>query len=183
MKEDKERYHAFASLVAKWGRIYNLSGARSEKTILEEHVRPSLAFGPHIESEAVIDIGSGAGFPGIPLAIAYPEKQFLLLEPMEKRVAFLRQAIFELDLDNALVQAGRAQDFCPPTPFSVAVSRAFASPEKLIEAAEHLVAPEGMMLVATQEKTLPFSWEMRVVHPRQPRLVCLKRKRRENLRA
>ena len=115
--------------------------------ILILHVLDSLAVLPHIEgAKALLDVGSGAGLPGIPIAIARPDLAVTLLDAGLKKAAFLRQAQAELGLTNLTVVCARVEQWRPGASFDVVVSRAFAELAEFVAQAQHLVAPDGVML-------------------------------------
>ena len=105
-----DRLLQFSALLKKWNRTYNLTAIEDDLTIVSAHLLDSLVLAMHIERGRVLDVGTGGGFPGIPLAIARHAVQVTLLDPLQKRAAFLRQAIAELELDNAEVACSRVED-------------------------------------------------------------------------
>ena len=111
-----------------------------------EHVLDSLAVLPHVLPARVLDIGSGAGLPGIPLAIARPSWHVTLLDSNHKRCTFMQQAVIELDLRNVEVACERAESYRPTKAFDTAVSRAFSDTAHFARVALPLVAPAGVML-------------------------------------
>ncbi len=172
------RLLAFRDLLARWNRVYNLTAVREPAPMVERHLLDSLAVLPHLAAARVLDVGSGAGLPGIPLAIARPEAHFVLLDSRAKRARFLRQALIELGLANAEVAQTRAEDYRPEGPFGAVVSRAFASLGELVRAAGHLVAPAGELLAmkgALTEQELgavPEAWRVvEVIDLRVPGLT------------
>jgi 16S rRNA (guanine527-N7)-methyltransferase len=140
---------AYLELLAKWNRTYNLTAIRDPLRMVSHHLLDSLAVLPHLPAApsrgALADVGSGAGLPGIPLAIAEPQRPVTLNDASEKRGAFLRQAVIELGLANAEVYVGRVQSWRPLERFAVVITRGFAELAQFIAACRHLVAPDGVL--------------------------------------
>ena len=146
--EVRERLLAYLSLMAKWNKTYNLTAVREPVAMVSHHLLDSLAVLPHLGMPAgasLADIGSGAGLPGIPLAIARGSWSVVLVEASEKKAAFLRQATIELALRNASVHQGRVEAWQPVERFAVVISRAFARLAEFAEACAHLLAPGGCL--------------------------------------
>ena len=134
-------------LIAKWNRVHNLTAVREPEQMVVVHLLDSLSLLPHLGgARTVIDVGSGAGFPGIPIAIARPDLQVTLLDSSHKKGTFLEQARTELRLANLRVVCDRVEKFRPEEGFDVVVSRAFADLGDFVSQAHHLVAPGGRML-------------------------------------
>jgi 16S rRNA (guanine527-N7)-methyltransferase len=134
-------------LIEKWNRIHNLTAVRETEQMVVLHLLDSLSLLPHLgEARSVIDVGSGPGFPGIPLAIARPELQVTLLDSSHKKCAFLEQAKGELKLANVSVVCERVEQYKPAYSFDAVVSRAFAELSDFVVQARHLVAPGGRLL-------------------------------------
>ena len=132
-------------LLQKWNRVYNLTAIRQPGKLVSQHLLDSLATLPHLPGPKLIDVGSGAGLPGIPIAIARPDWQVVLVESNHKKAAFLRQAVIELGLGNAQVAIARAEEWHPAELAAGAVSRAFSDLAGFVEAARHMVAPGGIL--------------------------------------
>lgn len=141
-----EQLAAYLGLLERWNRAYNLTAVRDPEAMVIRHVLDSLSIWPWIEGSRVLDVGSGAGLPGIPLAIARPECTFCLLDSNGKRTRFLIQAIAELHLANVEVVRSRVEDYRPYSLFDCVVSRAFATLAELLASAGRLCAPEGQLL-------------------------------------
>lgn len=140
-----ERLLAYLALLAKWNRTYNLTAIRDPAKMVTHHLLDSLAVVPHLPAGALADVGAGGGLPGIPLAIAQPERRVTLNDSSEKKAAFLRQAVIELKLANADVYVGRAQAWRPAQPFACVISRGFAELAQFIAVCRHLLAPDGVL--------------------------------------
>ncbi len=115
----------YLSLIDKWNRVYNLTAVRGREKMLAHHVLDSLAVAPHLLPRTLLDVGSGAGLPGIPLAIARPQINVTLLDANHKKAAFLKQASIELGLDNVEVVNARVEAWDAPRRYDVVISRAF----------------------------------------------------------
>lgn len=137
----------YIALIEKWNKVHNLTAVREPQEMVTLHLLDSLTIVAHVPQGArVIDIGSGAGLPGIPLAIAREDVSVTLLDSNHKKAAFLRQAKSELKLDNVSVIADRVEDVKPAELFDIVVSRAFSDLPDFVAAAHHLLAPQGTML-------------------------------------
>ena len=137
----------YLGLLQRWNTAYNLTAVRDAQLMVYRHILDSLAIGPHLGGGVrCIDVGTGAGLPGIPLAIAYPEREFHLLDSIGKKTRFLFQVKTELGLDNITVHNNRVETFPVDTPYDVVLSRAFASLIDMVESCMHLCAPEGRFL-------------------------------------
>ncbi len=144
LSEDKlTKLVAFVGLLNKWNKAYNLTSVRDPKEMLVKHILDSIVVGPHLNGERFIDVGTGPGLPGIPLAICYPDKQFTLLDSLGKRVRFIKQTQFELGITNVTAVQSRVEDFIPERRFDGVLSRAFASLKDMLHWCEHLVDSQG----------------------------------------
>ena len=137
---------AYLALLDKWNRVYNLTAVRDTQRMVSHHLLDSLAAVPFFQGETVLDVGSGGGLPGIPLAIARPELQVTLIDSTAKKTAFLLQAKAELGLKNLQVVTGRVEEFRPETGFDVVTSRAFSDLKEFVTLTRHLLKPTGRWL-------------------------------------
>ena len=137
---------AYLALLDKWNRVYNLTAVRDTERMVSHHLLDSLAAVPFFGGEAVLDVGSGGGLPGIPLAIARPELQVTLIDSIAKKTAFLLQAKAELGLANLNVVTSRVEDFRPSTRFDIITSRAFSDLKEFVTLTRHLLKPGGHWL-------------------------------------
>ncbi|MFZ3042505.1 MAG: 16S rRNA (guanine(527)-N(7))-methyltransferase RsmG [Thiobacillus sp.] len=142
---------AYLALLEKWNRVHNLTAVRGAERMVSHHLLDSLAAVPFFQaggsdSIRVLDVGSGGGLPGIPLAIARPELQVTLIDSVAKKTAFLLQAKAELGLNNVRVVTGRVEDFRPGTRFDVITSRAFSDLKEFVTLTRHLLEPAGRWL-------------------------------------
>jgi 16S rRNA (guanine527-N7)-methyltransferase len=142
------RLAAFLNLLEQWNRVHNLTGIRDRTELIERHLAESLALEPYLRGPRIADIGTGAGLPGLPLAIVLPAMQFTLIESRRKRVNFLRHVVLTLALDNVTVARGRAEELSL-VPFSTVLARAVAPPAELLDVARPLIAPGGRLVLLT----------------------------------
>lgn len=157
----------FVTLLQKWNKIYSLSSIRSTEGIIIGHILDSLSATPYLHGRRVIDIGSGAGLPGIPLACASLDKEFLLLDASVKKTCFIQQAIIELGLKNVRVVRQDVARYQPSQEFDTVISRAFARDEKLLKAVDHLLY-RGRVIVMLGKQTwfqgLPENYALKGVY-------------------
>jgi 16S rRNA (guanine527-N7)-methyltransferase len=141
--EASRKLIAYVDLLMKWNRTYNLTAIREPERMVSHHLIDSLAVLPHLPGGSLVDVGSGGGLPGIPIAIAQPHRRVTLNDSNHKKGAFLQQAAIELGLANVEVHIGRAEEWRPTERFDGAISRAFAELADFIAACRHLVKPGG----------------------------------------
>ena len=144
-----EQLLAYIALLGKWNRTYNLTAIRDPLAMVSHHLLDSLAALPHLpipDEGRLADAGSGAGLPGIPLAIARPLWRVALAESNQKKAAFLRQATIELSLPNVEVHEVRVEKWQPAELFSAVISRAFAELDAFAVACAHLLVPRGLLV-------------------------------------
>ena len=142
---------AYLALLDKWNRVYNLTAVREVERMVGHHLLDSLAAVPFFQGGGsdlirVLDVGSGGGLPGIPLAIARPQLQVTLIDSIAKKTAFLLQAKAELGLANLNVVTGRVEDYRPETGFDVISSRAFSDLKEFVTLTRHVLKPAGRWL-------------------------------------
>lgn len=133
-------------LLAKWNRVYNLTSLSAEEKWVSHHLLDSLSIVSLIPDGRLIDVGSGGGFPGLPVAIANPDRDIVLLDSNHKKTAFLRQAAAELGLAKVSVETARSESFRPDSGFDVVVSRAFSDLKSFLDLAGHLCRDNGTLL-------------------------------------
>jgi len=161
----------YLALLQKWNKIHNLISRKESDNLVVRHLLDSLVVLPYINGSRVVDVGSGAGLPGIPLAIANPQCHFTLLDCNSKKARFRNQAVIELGLKNVTVVDARAEEFRPEQGFDSVISRAFATIADMLTVAGHLATPGGKFLALKgvypeQELAeLPQGYRLEVVHP------------------
>lgn len=143
--QTREQLMRYLEMLVKWNRVYNLTAIREPVAMVSHHLLDSLAVLPHLARGRLADVGTGAGLPGIPIAIAEPERAVSLNDVSHKRTAFLRQAVIELSVPNASVHAGRVEQWEPRERFAVVISRAYAQLEKFVTTCSHLLQPNGVL--------------------------------------
>ncbi len=144
----RDKLTAYLALLAKWNRTYNLTAIRDPEQMVTHHVLDALAVLPHLpatERGRVLDVGSGGGVPGVPLAIARPDWSFVLLDSNHNKGAFLQQAAIEISLANIATAITRVEDYSPPAPFDVVISRAFSDLETFAQSSVRHLAPGGRL--------------------------------------
>jgi 16S rRNA (guanine527-N7)-methyltransferase len=136
----------YLNLLVKWNKVYNLTAVRDPLQMVTRHLLDSLSIAPWCLARRLIDVGTGAGLPGIPLAILYPEKEVHLLDSNSKKTRFLVQVKSELGLDNIYVHHARVESFTASQRYDVVLSRAFASLADMVGSCEHLLSESGQFL-------------------------------------
>ena len=144
--EQQQQLLDYVALIAKWNQVYNLTAVRDANKMLTHHLLDSLAVVPHVTAETILDVGSGAGLPGIPLALARPQVRVTLLDSNHKKAAFLNQAVIELKLSNVEVVCERIENYQPRQLFRLVIARAFAALPEFVALAGRLVASGGTLL-------------------------------------
>lgn len=181
----------YVLLLDKWNQVYNLTAVRDPNEMVTRHLLDSLAILPYLQGTRVLDVGTGAGLPGIPLAIVSneccPEREFVLLDSNSKKTRFVQQTIAELKLTNVDVVHQRSEEYCPQELFDVVVSRAFASIADMLKNSGQHCAENGVILAmkgtdpADELKEIPEGFALKSVHvleipglDGQRHVVCLK---------
>lgn len=163
----RDRLLDYVALLVKWNRTYNLTAIRDPLAMVTHHLLDSLSVLPHLPLAAararIADAGSGAGLPGIPIAIARPRWHVSLAESSQKKAAFLRQAAIELALDNIEVHEGRVEAWRPQPLFDLVISRAFAALADFIDACRHLVVAGGTLAAMKGTKPTDLQAECSVI--------------------
>jgi len=138
---------AYLALLLKWNQTYNLTAVRELDQMLSHHLMDSLAVLPHLPAgDHIVDVGSGGGLPGIPLAVACPGRRFVLLDSNRKKTAFLQQAVIELALENVVVVCERVESWNPVRMFDIVISRAFSDLAEFVRLAGRLCHRHGMLV-------------------------------------
>lgn len=142
----QEQMLAYLQLMQKWNRAYNLTAVREPAAMVTRHLLDSLAVVSYLPGGRCLDVGTGAGLPGIPLAILFPEREFHLLDSNGKKTRFLFAVKTSLGLANVTIHNTRVEAFTPQALFDVILSRAFASLADMVVGTRHLLAPGGRFL-------------------------------------
>ena len=142
----RQQLLGYLTLLQKWNRRFNLTAVRDPGEMVSRQLLDSLSVLKLLRGSRVLDVGSGPGLPGIPLAIALPEVHFALLDSNGKKTRFMEQARKEIGLGNVIVVRSRVEVYQPPAPFDTITSRAFASLGKMVELTSHLLAEGGRYL-------------------------------------
>ena len=142
----QEKLLAYAALLYKWNRTYSLTAMREQDKAVSHHLLDSLAVLPFVTEGRLLDVGSGGGMPGIPLAIVRPGQHVTLLDSNSKKAAFLKQAAIELALPNISVHCGRVEQYHPSFAYDAITSRAFSELADFVGLTRHLLAPQGRWL-------------------------------------
>ena len=145
-RDQQARLINYVALLSKWNTAYNLTAVRDESDMVTRHLLDSLAITPFLAGQRILDVGTGAGLPGVPMAILFPQREVHLLDSNGKKTRFLFQVKTALGLDNMVVHQARVQSFRPVEPFDAVLSRAFASLQDMMQGCRHLLAPRGRLL-------------------------------------
>lgn len=143
----------FLSMMVKWNRVYNLSAIKEPAQMVNLHLLDSLAVLPYLSGKSCIDVGTGAGLPGIPLAIARPDMRFALLDSNSKKTRFIQQACIELGLKNVSPVHERVETYQPEQKFDTVTARAFTAMPDLLSKTRHLLADGGKLLAMKSKET------------------------------
>ena len=176
-EEAVERLTTLVLELARWGERINLTAVREPERAVGTHIMDSLAVSPLLQGEAIADIGTGAGFPGLPLAVVNPERRFVLLDANGKKLSFVRHVVGQLRLANVEVVQARAEDYAPGERFDTVLARALASIADLTKLGGHLVGEDGVLLalkgrrLAEELQHVPKGWQHRVTELAVPGLA------------
>ncbi len=163
-----DRLASLLEELERWNQRMNLTAIRALPDMVSGHVLDSLVVRPHLQGRRIIDIGTGAGFPGLPLAIAEPVRNFELLDSNAKKIGFVTHAIARLGIGNAAAVRSRAEDYAPGKRFDTVIARAVASTAELLTIGSHLLKEGGVLLAmkgkhpAGELGQLPADWESSV---------------------
>lgn len=151
VEDTRLKFEKFLFELQKWNKIFNLTAITTTDNIITHHFLDSLSVGQFLQGERILDVGTGAGFPGIPLAICYPAKKFFLLDSNGKKIRFLLQIKALLQLENVEILETRLEKFFPTQLFDTVVSRAFSSLQNFLQQTQRLCKPNGIMLAMKGE--------------------------------
>ncbi len=142
----REKLAHYLQLMMKWNKAYNLTAITDPHAMVIKHILDSLSIAPYLDGRRIIDVGTGAGLPGVPLAIIFPDRQFTLLDSNGKKTRFLNQILLELCLENIEIIHERAENYHPEHCFDTVVTRAFASIPDMLSTTRHLCCEDGLFL-------------------------------------
>lgn len=169
--EQEQQLLDYLVLLAKWNQTYNLTAVRAIEDMVARHLLDSLSILPYLQGDALLDVGSGAGLPGIPVAIARPDCDVTCLDSNGKKTRFMRQAVAELGLTRVSVVHQRVEAFRPPQGFPCLVSRAYASIADMLGQAGHLCHSGGCIVAMkgghpdAELQALPPGYRLRQIQP------------------
>ncbi|PIZ04812.1 MAG: 16S rRNA (guanine(527)-N(7))-methyltransferase RsmG [Gammaproteobacteria bacterium CG_4_10_14_0_8_um_filter_38_16] len=153
---------AYLQLLQKWNKTYNLTAITNFEKMISHHLLDSLSVSPYLKGDDIVDVGSGAGLPGIPLAIYFPEKKFTLIDSIGKKVRFMSHAVNELGLKNVQVLQTRAEEYQTQNGFDTMIARAVASIDELIKIAQHLLNENGVLMMMKSDELPEEKYHARV---------------------
>ncbi|WP_342607818.1 16S rRNA (guanine(527)-N(7))-methyltransferase RsmG [Vibrio tritonius] len=147
-EQQREQLVGYVELLNKWNKAYNLTSVRDPMDMLVKHILDSIVVSPSLEGNRFIDVGTGPGLPGIPLAIMNPDKEFVLLDSLGKRIRFIKQVIHELKIANVTPVQSRVEEYEAGNGFDAVLSRAFASMVDMVSWCRHLPKQENGLFLA-----------------------------------
>ena len=152
----------YLALLQKWNQVYNLTAIDNVTEMVTRHLLDSLAIAPYISEQRIIDVGSGAGLPGIVLALYYPDKDFVLLDSKSKKTHFLLQAKQDLDLANVEIVHERVENYQTLQRFDIVLTRAFSTLGDMLEKTKHISQQDGKFLA--MKGTIPQAEMDEIIH-------------------
>jgi 16S rRNA (guanine527-N7)-methyltransferase len=171
-----EKLATLLSELARWNQRVNLTAIRDPEDMISGHLLDSLSVRPLLNGSRILDIGTGAGFPGVPLAIVEPERSFVLVDSNNRKIMFVQHVIGLLGLTNVTAEKARTEDFAPGNRFATVIARAVAALPRLIEIAGHHVREDGVFIAlkgrypATELEHIPDTWDYSVKELKVPGL-------------
>ena len=176
MHEKQEKFDALLDELERWNRRVNLTAIRDRGEMVTAHIGDSLVAQPLLRGGRVLDVGTGAGFPGLPLAIVEPQREFHLIDSNNKKIMFVQHVAGLLGLDNVTAVKTRSEDYAPGYRFDTVIARALAALPKLVEIAGHHVGEDGVFVALKgrypeeELKQLRNTWRSNVVELKVPGL-------------
>ncbi len=167
-KQDNAKFDALLDELERWNRKVNLTAIRDRDEMVTAHIDDSLSALPLLRGKRVLDVGTGAGFPGLPLAIAEPDREFHLIDSNNKKIQFVQHVAGLLGLENVTAVKARAEDYAPGYRFDTVIARALASLPKLLEIAGHHVGEDGVFVALKgrypeeELEQVPDTWQCNV---------------------
>ncbi len=168
--DTQQRLLDYLHLMRKWNRAYNLTAIRELDDMVIKHLLDSLSILPFIDSAPVLDVGTGAGLPGIPLALCMPDYPFVLLDSNSKKTRFLTQVKIELGIENIEVIHSRIEDYQPSYGFEIITCRAFAALNTILDRTQHLVTSTTRVMAMKGREGMPElakGYSQRAIHKLQ----------------
>ena len=176
--DQNNKLFKYGQLIQKWNRVYNLTAIRNNRELVTHHLLDSLAVLPELsfalqatQAPKILDVGAGAGLPGLVLDIAQPNWQITLIDTVQKKAAFMQQAIASLGLKNAQAVHGRVEEYQVDTSFNLICSRAFSSIDNFIALSQHLLTQDGQFAAmkgkVEVDSEVPPGWRIEALHPIQ----------------
>ena len=167
-----DRFDALLDELERWNRKVNLTAIRDRREMVTAHIEDSLVARPYLEGRTILDVGTGPGFPGLPLAIVEPEREFTLLDSNNKKIMFVQHVAGLLGLDNVTAVKGRGEDYAPGHRFDTVIARALAALPRLVEIAGHHVREDGVFVALKgrypaeelEELKAPWSFDVEELH-------------------
>ena len=176
MTDSQQKFDILLDELERWSRKVNLTAVRDRQEMITAHLEDSLSAWPLLRGKRALDVGTGAGFPGLPLAIVDPEREFHLIDSNNKKIQFVQHMIMLLGLDNVTAVKARAEDYAPGHRFDTVIARALASLPKLLEIAGHHVREGGVFIALKgrypeeELEQVPDTWRCNVRELKVPGL-------------
>ncbi len=176
-----EKLLAYVDLMLRWNRVHNLTAIRDPQSMISHHLLDSLGANSFLAGDSIVDVGSGAGLPGIPLAIFNQQRHFVLVDSSLKRIRFLRQVVLDLHLENVQIVRVRVESYRPSEAFDTVISRAFASLRQFVNCSAGLAAKTGRLLAMksrlSDHEIMQLSERAKVIAIRELRIPGVTAKR------